>query len=72
MIGVQRLLKRRHGLDHSARFGVVEEARLLLADSVLGAHATVYLAHVVHYEGFNDSLGPLLETLIVIAREDNI
>ena len=46
----------------------MQEVWLLLADSVLSRDAAANLAAVVHDEGLDHALGPLLQASVVVAR----
>ena len=46
----------------------MQEVRFLLADSVLCRNTAANLAAVVHDEGLDHALGPLLQASVVVAR----
>ena len=50
----------------------MEEARLLLADAMLGTHAAAYLANVVHHEWLDHSLDAFLQVLVLVAWKDHV
>ena len=72
MVGVECALNHSHRVYHCFALGVVQKVRLLDADSMLGAHTTLGLSHVVHHEWFNELLHTPLQVLIIVAREHHI
>ena len=60
VVRVKGCLNGLHRLNHGSCLGVMQEARLLDADAVLGADTAIYLAHVVHHKWLNHSLSPFL------------
>ena len=72
MVGIKGCLHRRHGLNHGSRLGIVQEVWLLLTYAVLGTHAAIDLAHIIHHEGLNHGLSALLEAFVFVAGQHNI
>ena len=72
MVGVERLLDGRHGLNHGSALRVVQEGGLLLPDAVLRGHTPVHLATVVHHERLDHVLRPFLEASVFIAGQHDV
>ena len=44
----------------------------MLADAMLSTHTTVDSADIIHDERFDHVLSPRLQTLVLVARQDNV
>lgn len=72
VVRVERLLDRRHGLNHGTALRVVQEGGLLLAYAVLRRHTPVNLATVVHHKRLDHILRPFLEASVFVSGQHNV
>lgn len=71
-VRVENLLDTTHVVYHSDTLGVVEEASLLVSDTMLGTDASARILHEVHHERFDHVVQLLLQGLVFVAWDSDV